>query len=211
MGAADMFAVLCYKQPTGEGEAREKAYLRTLMLSHALSHSFALSHAVLVAVLTRDLPLQHPWRLARAGRLARGKILPPPRRLQLQPGRPRTAYRMEVRAGLSGGLLCASGHFHLGQRARTPLWASCQTHARCASPARPLRQSEGRSRHARIRASTSHSPPQVRVPHAAARDGEGTFRRVHAQAFTRAPRRRGPAPPRRRGGARGGGSRGGVF
>ena len=116
LGAADMFAVLCFKQPTGEGEAREKAYLRTLMLSHALSHSFALSHAVLVAVLTRDLPRQHPWRLARVGRLARGKILPPLRRLQLQPGPPRTAYRMEVRAG-SAAVSCARAHFHSGQRA----------------------------------------------------------------------------------------------
>ncbi len=53
-------------------------------------------------------------------------------------------------------------------------------HARCASPPRPLRQSEGRSRRARIRASTSRSPPQVRVPRAAARDGESTFRRVQA-------------------------------
>jgi hypothetical protein len=92
------------------------SHFRSRLHSPSLSGSFFLSNAVLLAVLTRDLPRQHPWRLARVGRLARGKILPPLRRLQLQPGPPRTAYRMEVRAG-SAAVSCARAHFHSGQRA----------------------------------------------------------------------------------------------
>ena len=46
IGSEKMFALLCFKLPTGEGEAREKAcvaYLRTLTLSRALSLSLALA------------------------------------------------------------------------------------------------------------------------------------------------------------------------